>query len=105
MNITFRSLCISGYNGSSIVGTYPVTMPISLSDSAMTCLLQLAEPLPVADRGRFLEAVAARLAAEPTEVGDGMIHRIARDEQRKLLTPPKGDHSLPSRWSRRGAFG
>src|SRR5215468_5065325 len=41
-----------------------------------TVLAQIAEPLPPADRGRFLERVAELLAG--VEVGDGSVTRAAK---------------------------
>ena len=59
--------------------------PIALSDAQLTAIMHAAGPLPPADRGAFLESVAAAL--QPT-IGDGNLHRIVRELQRKHFDPP-----------------
>jgi hypothetical protein len=62
-------------------------MPLaSFDDRELDILLALAAPLPEPCRSDFLEAVATELARFP-ERGDGLLHRVARDAQRKFLTP------------------
>jgi hypothetical protein len=78
-----------------------MSLPIPLSDTSMTMLMVMAEPLAVVDRGPFLERVAERLQAEPT-IGDGIVARIARDEQAKLLRPMTSWETTPGRWGRVG---
>jgi hypothetical protein len=51
----------------------------------------LSWPLAPADRGSFLEAVAAKLAEHPELVGDGYLARIAVEVQRQFWTPPAVD--------------
>ena len=64
-----------------------MSAPIRLSDEALTALLQLAQPLPVADRSEFLQQVADRLSREPM-LGDGVVFRVGRQVQSELLAPP-----------------
>ena len=45
-----------------------------------------ARPLPSVDHAAFLEEVTDALAG--LEIGDGVIHRVCRDVQRKYLKPP-----------------
>ena len=46
--------------------------------------MNAARPLPPADRGPFLEAVAREPQDQPA-VGDGSLHRIMREVQRKYF--------------------
>ena len=63
-------------------------MPLaSFDDRELDILLALAAPIPEPCRSDFLETVAAELERFP-ERGDGLLHRIARDAQRKFLSPP-----------------
>lgn len=63
------------------------TEPIRLSDAALVDVHRLAQPLHQSDRSRFLEDIAARLAGE-RELGDGVVHRVAVEIQKKYLQPP-----------------
>jgi len=60
-----------------------------------------AWPLAPADRAPFLEFVAATLARQPT-IGDGVVHKIAVEMQRRYRTPPLDDQRarVPSKWAR-----
>lgn len=58
--------------------------PIRLSDDELTQVFRCAQPLPVADRDAFLQAVADKLAAYP-EIGPGLVHRCCREAQKELL--------------------
>jgi hypothetical protein len=40
---------------------------------------------PPVERGQFLEALAAELAAHPEAVGVGRVHRVARELQRRFM--------------------
>ena len=70
--------------------------PISLSDQQLDAVLRAAEPLQPRDRGLFLEEVARELAALP-ELGDGALHRVFAQVQRKHFAPPReaGFHGGP----------
>ena len=57
-----------------------------LSDSQIDAILNAARPLPSADHATFLEEVTEALAG--LEIGDGVIHRVCRDVQRRFLKPP-----------------
>ena len=52
--------------------------PISLSDEQLNVITPLAEPLAPPDRSAFLAALAQLLCHEPRPVGDGAIHRAAK---------------------------
>ena len=59
-----------------------------LTDSELRILLDLARPLQLAERGRFLEIVGERLRGHGSELGDGTISRIAREARRAVFRPP-----------------
>jgi hypothetical protein len=61
--------------------------PIALTDDQLSAVYSAAQPLDVADRGPFLQAVAAALRnrAEP---GDGDVHRAIRAVQRLYFRAP-----------------
>jgi hypothetical protein len=46
-----------------------VSPPLSFSDAEIDVVLALAAPLPPENRTRFLEAIAAELAAHGTQIG------------------------------------
>jgi hypothetical protein len=74
--------------------------PLALSDEAMCDLYRYAASLHPDDRGRFLEAVAAKLRDEP-EIGDGIVGRACRALLPEFLVQPRGEEHRPTRWSRR----
>ena len=67
--------------------------PLALSDTQLDTLHRLSWPLAAADRGPFLEAVAAKLAEHPELLGDGHIARVALEIQRRFWCPPDIDTS------------
>jgi hypothetical protein len=71
--------------------------PVALTDAQMMAVLAAAAPLAAGDRNRFLLEVAQLLQALP-EVGDGALHRIIMQVQRKHVDPPQlNPHSVPHR--------
>jgi hypothetical protein len=64
--------------------------PLQLNDSEMSLLLSLSAPLDQQRRPQFLEEVAQQLEAkrQAGEIGEGLVHRLARDLQRKYWDPP-----------------
>jgi hypothetical protein len=62
--------------------------PLALTDEQLDTIHRAAWPLAPADRASFLEAVAQALQAQPT-IGDGVIHRVALECQRRFWTPPE----------------
>ena len=58
-----------------------------LSDSQIEILLSAARPLPPSEHAAFLEEVTTALA-DCSELGDGIVYRIARAVQRKFWGPP-----------------
>ena len=61
--------------------------PLHLSDSQMSQVLAMAEPLAVPDRDLYLRRLAELLAREPV-IGDGVVGRAAREAQRQFMRPP-----------------
>jgi hypothetical protein len=65
--------------------------PLQLNDDEMSVLLSLAQPIDQQRRAQFLQEVAAELEAkrQAGEVGEGLVHRLARTIQRKYWDPPQ----------------
>jgi hypothetical protein len=61
--------------------------PIRLADSQLAVVMAAAEVLAPADRSALLEAVAAGL--RDREVGDGLLHRVMAEVQRRYFAPPE----------------
>ena len=55
-----------------------------------------AQPLAVQDREPFLQEIAARLTALP-HLGDGIVHRVVAEVQRKHFDPPIGSDGPKTR--------
>lgn len=68
----------------------------TLSPDQIEAVLRAARPLPPADHDAFLEEVSSALA-ELGDLGDGIVHRIVRDVQRKYWGSPNLSHSS-ARW-------
>jgi len=66
-------------------------VPLRLTDAQLDTIHRLSWPLAPADRGSFLEAVAAKLAEHPELVGDGYLARVAVECQRQFWSPPAVD--------------
>jgi hypothetical protein len=66
--------------------------PIALTDAQISAVFAAAHPLPADRRSAFLEDVAGKLAHLP-EVGDGVLHRIIMEIQRKHFDPPLSTHA------------
>jgi hypothetical protein len=64
--------------------------PVALTDAQMMAILAAAAPLAAHDRNPFLLEVAQLLQALP-EVGDGALHRVIMQVQRKHFDPPETD--------------
>ena len=71
-------------------------MPIALSDSQLEIIVSHAEPLPAADRSRYLHRVAALLHGQ--EIGDGAVAGAARQAQSEIFKAPilPGNTGVPS---------
>jgi hypothetical protein len=63
--------------------------PIRLTDTELEAVFTAAPPLKPCDRDAFLQAIATELVAQPV-VGDGVVHRICSEIQRRLFSPPLG---------------
>jgi hypothetical protein len=72
---------------------------IRLSDEQLSAIMRAAQPLAPADRGAFLQAVAAALRSHP-EIGDGAVHRAVAEVQRQYFRPPLEGPGGVAKWSR-----
>jgi hypothetical protein len=61
--------------------------PLGLSDSQLETVMVIARGLHVADRGPFLETLAAKVNGNP-EIGDGLLHRMAKETARQFFRAP-----------------
>jgi hypothetical protein len=64
-----------------------MSQPLALSDSELTLVLNAAKPLDVSRRDEFLQEVAERLSSLP-HLGDGAVHRVCAEIQRRHWDPP-----------------
>jgi hypothetical protein len=66
-------------------------MPLQLNDEEMSVLMSLAGPIDQQRRPQFLQEVAQELEVkrQAGEVGEGLVHRLARQIQRKYWDPPQ----------------
>ena len=58
-----------------------------LSPDQVEAVLQAARPLPHAEHAAFLAEVSSALA-DLGDLGDGVVHRVIRDVQRRHWDPP-----------------
>jgi len=65
-----------------------MAMPLALSDAQLDVIHRLSWPLSPPDRSAFLALVAQRLQEQGGEVGDGALHRIAVECQRRYWRLP-----------------
>ena len=72
---------------------------ISLSDSELAVILDAARIVPWQERSQFLRDVAAELGRH-REIGPGLIHRVAREQQRKHFEPPLMGSNHVSKYGR-----
>ena len=68
-----------------------------LSEDQVETILQAAVPLAPANRDAFFQEVTAALA-DLGDLGDGIVHRVVRDVQRKYFDPPDFGRGARSRW-------
>jgi hypothetical protein len=74
-----------------------MSSPIKLTDCQIEVIMTAAAPLAPADRSPFLEAVAAGL--RDREIGDGLVHRVIAEAQRKFFAPPVPERAVgTSKW-------
>jgi hypothetical protein len=71
--------------------------PLQFSDEEMDLLLSLSQPIEPWRRTEFLTAVAAELEASGEMDGPGVVHRVARQVQRKFWEPPRETDPGPQR--------
>ena len=64
-----------------------VDMPISLSDDELRIVMDCAQPLQPHERARFLQDVAAELDRYRSDIGPGMVSRVAAEAQRRHFDP------------------
>ena len=62
-------------------------LPLTLSDSQITTIMQLARPLLPHQGSAFLELLAAKLNGQ-RELGDGEVYRLCRELQHEVFDPP-----------------
>ena len=69
----------------------PTPSPLQLNDDEMSVLLSLAGPIDQQRRPQFLQEVAAELEVkrQAGEIGEGSVHRLARQIQRRFFDPPQ----------------
>ena len=83
--------------GKSQHGLSLMPAPVRLTDEQLAVIMAAAEPLAPADRGPFLEAVAASLRGR--EIGDGLIHRVIAEVQHRFFDPPQFQRAAgTSKW-------
>jgi hypothetical protein len=63
-------------------------MPLQLSDAEITAVMNLAQPIDRRRRDEFLREVVAEIEAS-RQTGEGWVHRVARQLQRKYFDPPQ----------------
>jgi hypothetical protein len=64
-------------------------MPLELTDDEKNLILSLAAPIDRARRDQFLREVAAAIEERAaSEIGEGLLHRVARGLQRRFVDPP-----------------
>jgi hypothetical protein len=70
---------------------------LQLSDDEINLQVDLARPLDQALRPQFLQDVAAELEAnrQAGEIGEGSVHRVARQIQRRFFDPPELPNASP----------
>jgi hypothetical protein len=61
--------------------------PVRLTDSELQAVFDAARPLQLCDRDAFLRDIATALAALPV-LGDGAVHRVVREVQRRYFDAP-----------------
>jgi hypothetical protein len=63
----------------------------------MSVLLSVAGPIDQQRRPQFLQEVAQEVEAkrQAGEIGEGSVHRLARQIQRRYFTPPELPNSSP----------
>lgn len=67
-------------------------MPMQLSDEEMQAVLAAARPIAFGERDRFLRELAAELGQYPhSEIGVGLVHRLARQVQRDFVIEARGE--------------
>jgi hypothetical protein len=78
----------------------PSTLPIALSDTAMSQLISICKPLSPIDRDRLLQLLAERLNGR-REVGDGEFHRLCVALQREVFVHPVKTSPAPQHFNGR----
>jgi hypothetical protein len=70
--------------------------PLRLTDEQLTAIMSAARPLEVTARNSFLQEVAQRLTALP-HLGDGIVHRVVAEVQKRHFDPPLNEPGPPPR--------
>lgn len=72
-------------------------MPLALTTEEMDLLLALAGPIDQQRRPQFLQEVAQEFEAkrQAGEIGEGLVHRLARQIQRRFFDPAQLPNASP----------
>jgi hypothetical protein len=76
---------------------------LRLTDQQISAIMAAARPLERGHREAFLEEVAAMLQKYP-EVGDGQLHQLLREVQRKHFDAPLSTAQEPRRGLGHGKY-
>jgi hypothetical protein len=71
---------------------------VALTEQQMTAIWAAARPLPPHARGAFLEDVANEISRHPT-LGDGSLHRLIMQIQKKHFDPPDFATDNGGKWN------
>ena len=71
----------------------PTPEPIRLSDQQLNAILAAATPLDPRARSAFLADVAQEISRHPI-LGDGLLHRVIMQVQKKHFSPPLETRSV-----------
>src|SRR5262249_37502664 len=77
----------------------PTRPPLAITDNQLTFIMQICEPLAPNDRSAFLLALAEALQHQ-REIGDGVLHRKARELFARFFRPPVLSTPQPARHER-----
>ena len=61
---------------------------MNFTEPQSLAIIHASRPLQPQDRAKFLDELQGRLI-DRSEIGDGELHRVLRELQRKYLRPPE----------------
>jgi hypothetical protein len=101
--LTNRRAPSEAFRAAEYNGGAPMPPPVALTDAQMMAVLAAAAALAAHERNPFLVEVAQLLQALP-EVGDGALHRVIMQVQRRHFDPPlstdERSQPHPRAWAR-----